>query len=313
MSSIEEAAMKKQKINSIELFRIFVVVCVFMRHFAPKPVSGLIINGSNIFFIIAGFFLYGVAEKVRESNLSIGDYIGRRFGRIAMPLFFALILAASIGMFSWTRLPVSLSMAPELLINMHPMGGTWYVFALFWAQILLFGILTKMQRDKALFVIGILGAAACYALVAGNGLESIDKASLGFANDGMLRGIFGASLGVLVGCAADRFNPTQIAGRKKAMVSAAELGLLALFVCNHLSGERTQIAELSDVIIFAWLLFMMAANRGYMAAILNRQNWLAKISRYVYPAYVLQYIMMNLTRAILHSHSLFWRPVEIIV
>jgi len=303
----------KNKLGSIEFFRIFLTVCVIWGHYAPDWLSETLLGSSNIFFIIAGYFLYFGAQKAAKDKSTIWGYAKKRYVRIMPPALFVIALALCFGMMDWGHLPAYLTMSANIWIGSKDVTPMWYPFALFWAQIAAILVLVHFPKKISLWMLAIVGALAGTALITAGMLHKPFTLMFGLVRSGFLRGVFGLVIGVMVAKATEVWRIPENTNRRQVF-GAAELALFAVFIVLYVGGfgRSNQPVLLGIMLIFAVLLFLLVQSAGAISQRLNKIGTLAKISVYAYPVFILQGVAFYPMRRMVESFSDWLRMITVL-
>ncbi|MCL2473618.1 MAG: acyltransferase [Alphaproteobacteria bacterium] len=287
----------QDKINSIQLLRVILTVLVILDHYAPSYVTQFLLPGSHLFFVIGGFFLYFVALRAKEHKTSIIQYMKKRWARIIPPAFAVLVIALFMGLLQIEDMPAYLTLTHQVVFDVTNVTPFWYISAFFWSQVIVFAILTAFRPTLALIILGTIGLISVIILFQHEALWVWQGHIFGFLNPGLLRGLFGLTLGVT---AAVIVQKRGIKSAKKPYLGVLEIALLIAFIASYMSGPyivwsgtNYQILLLTNVLIFVPLMILFVQSKGWISAFLNRQAVFEKIAIYAYPAFISQEVMVH--------------------
>lgn len=273
------------KLNSIEFFRVFLTVLIILYHYASF--KSIIMNGTDIFFIIGGFFLANAVARAKRNHTGTKQFFISRFWRLAPPVWFLTLAALTLGMLRLIDIPFFLTLTYIPFSGIKNLTPFWYVSAFFWGQVVLFWVLRYTKPRYSYPLIGLMAGAALTVLLKTKLLLNCCTQIYGFADAGFLRAILWLAVGVFVAniAAKVKLPNSKVSGAIEILL----LGLIGYIYFGSFYGNTPVV--LTMLALFAILLVFMARSQGFFTKWLNRQEVFGKISEYAYPAFLSQHII----------------------
>lgn len=277
---------------------------VYLRLQSANAGAGIIVE---MFFIIAGFFLY---TSIRKGLPSTMEFVLSRFFRLWPVLFFSIVTAMLINKDLNYPSLLNAFFLQCIGISLDYKGITWYISSYFWSLIFYF-LLLKNIKERTLNVIIPVIVYFSYVINinftgGGFGRETI----WGFVSMGFLRGLGGIGMGYLIGKILDYIFSTKyyIFFRLKNRViseiifSVLELVLLGYIINYTVFARMEYNNKFVFVIFFSILLICFVLKKGIVSQLFE---WLGKsgLGRYGYSIYAMQQVSFYLLRKTLWLHQ----------
>lgn len=323
-----------QKIKNIEFFRfIFAIIIVYL-HFIRNLVkiypqiplwsslSDACIGGfcCDLFFIIAGFFLFFSLEKTQ----SIFDFILDKIKRLWPVLAFSYLTLSICALFKITKIHFS-----DMLLNLlflQSSGLTlrpgcniaaWFVSALFIVSVFYAFIAKSLKPKIAIFTISLCTYLSYSAIthatpITHEGVRSIYNFAL---NEGILRGLAGIGCGYLLAIFWKKLNekmPLILNGENKTnllmqtIVSVFEISLFALITYVLVFGSEFFQNKFVIVVLFLILFILLLLKKGILSKLLDN-NFSVFWGKYAYSIYLMQALYNCVAR------KYFWKNSVLII
>lgn len=306
-----------QKIRNIEALRfIFATVIVyyhilhdnlfkFYRDFEQLQVyrdlcldADLIVE---LFFIIAGFFLYKTYEKYKNDSFFVLGL--NKFFRL-WPVFafsilccYILHLCNFIG-FNGYREFLDLLLMQNNGISKNFAGINWFVSSLFWAFIFYFILLKNCSKNITNSIIAVITYFSYVGLVhLGFGRAVVND----FLSLGVLRGIAGLGLGYLLALFIENLSKIKINIKTPKILtyiiaSTVEIYCLGFLLYNFTAHRMSYRNPMIFVFVFSILLILFVQKKGLLSNLFDN-NISVFLGKYSYSIYIMQqvtfYLMQN--------------------
>ena len=197
---------KSRQFMNIEILRFLLVMFVILEHNAGSFINisqqdfyflDNFVNGgrSQLFFVIAGFFLFYSPKNLQTSPIF---FIKKRWLRLSGLVIFTTIVGLAMYNFNTAYNPIEDNLLTALLINLlkssdmqYLVGPAWYVNNLFFLSCIYYAIFKTLEKKYALLI--TVGLAAISLNLYARGI------SLGLAGWGNMPGsVFSLSVGILM-------------------------------------------------------------------------------------------------------------------
>lgn len=306
-----------QKIKNIEALRfIFAMVIVYYHilhdnlfklyeDFIPLQNFRSSCNDAHyiveLFFIIAGFFLYKTYEKYKDSSIFVLGL--NKFFRLWPVLAFSILccyilhLCNFIG-FNGYREFLDLLLMQNNGISKTYGGINWFVSSLFWAFIFYFILLKNCSRNFANSIIAVITYFSYVGLVhLGFGREVVND----FLSLGVLRGVAGLGLGYLLALFIENLSKIKINIKTPKILtyiiaSTVEIYCLGFLLYNFTAHRMSYRNPMIFVFVFSILLILFVQKKGLLSNLFDN-NISAFLGKYSYSIYVMQqvtfFVMQN--------------------
>ena len=293
---------KTREFKNVEILRFLLVSFVVLEHYGMNVVglggkyeffTNFISPGrSQLFFVIAGFFLF---YSPRQLTNSVSYFVVKRWLRLSSLVIFATLLAYVIFHFNFTYAPLANNLLNASLLNWlknddyNIVGAAWYVNSLFFLSVIYFVIFKVFEKKYALFIILLFSVISVnlYArgIILGNSViwQRIPGA------------VFSLSAGVFICEYYKTMSNRNVIKSKNISLSISLLELLLftyLFIglfCKNL-GIWLENNVLSGVIII--LLWLFLNHNGLLSRFFNK-SWAIYFGKYTYSIFIMSEVFLR--------------------
>lgn len=244
----------------------------------------------ELFFILAGFFLY---KRIIKTD-SVFDLIKKTYFRLLPAFLFIFVLCDIFGGASTTDLPSVLTLTAGSGIVKQATGwGDWYVSTYFWCFCLYSGLF-YFYRKQAVF--GTLILIYTSLSIKFHGQYVFQGAYSNIIPCDVIRGLYAMGMGIIAALLSEKvevvFNNNIF---KKLFFGVCEIVCL-IYVFNYVArGVNLSYFEVSAVFSILTVLFYNSA--GFLSTWLNRADKICCVSRYVYPVFLCHILSMLILHA----------------
>lgn len=289
---------KTRKFMNVEVLRFMLVMYVVLTHFATLfcKLGGkyelfynfLDYGRSQLFFVIAGFFLF---FSPRQLENSIAFFTIKRWLRLAGLVIFNTILCYVVLHFDFVRAPLEFNLLNATLINFinnndnNVVGVAWYVNSLFFLSVLYFAIYKTLPENYALLFTILITAVSANLYARGISLgNSVQWARLPGA-------VFSLSVGILLCRSYKAISNSEFICAKpdlktKFFISSIEiLCFILLFIGLYCKTLGLSLGNNILSAFIAVLFWLFLCNKGWLSQSLNK-SWAIYFGRYTYSIFL---------------------------
>lgn len=315
---------KTRNFMNVEILRFMLVMFVVMEHlsnlfFDNHSIlsnnylffNNFIYSGrSQLFFVIAGFFLFYSSKNLQNSVLF---FIKKRWLRMSSLVIFTTILAYAMHGFKTDVYPLEQNILTSLLANwITDMDGyliapAWYVNSLFFLSCIYFVIFKIFDKKYALFITLIVSAVAVnlYARQIGFGESRVWKNLPGAA--------FSLSIGILI---AELYkllksqkettvSDSKISKKEYLAYSITELFLFIVLIiglyCSRIGFNLGNNILSGSIALLLWFFIL---NKGFVSRFFNK-SWAIYFGKYTFSLFLTHWIILSMLPTIMKSHNAF--------
>jgi len=282
---------KKQRITGIEVLRIPLILIAFLGHwhFAPMALNAHL--ATNMFFIIAGFFMFKSLEK--NGN---GPAIKKLYFHIMPPVVVAGIVWDLLCHIPMTSMVHNMAQRLFLLdgtIGNVPLMGcpvAWFINVYFWAFVFWAGM--RKLWDKNFIIINAAIVFLGYIYLSQTGFQTaVGNPSFAFGgllNLPFIRGITFIGLGMLL-------SHIKLPIHSFITRSVLQCGALAYLIYVLFIGWAGDKTMLTFILAAGAILLLLVENNDLVSNTLNKtSNKITYLSRYTLYIYIFMIVGMNL-------------------
>lgn len=290
------------KIKNIEFFRFVFALVVCYYHLIINwakiyPENELFLhlkyvaNGGfcvDLFFIIAGYFLFFSLEKTQ----SVLDFTLHKIKRLFPPLAFSIITITCLKKVAFSKIALNLLFLQSTALSYQMVVNTaaWFVSALLIVSVFYAGVVKSFPKTQGLFFISIsCFLAYSYMLRAIGGVGELANF---FLMNGTIRGLAGTALGYLLaevllrkGQAISNFLSSSIFSR--CLTTMFEITASILIIYYVICGRDFVQSYILMVVLFVVLFVTLIYRQGYFSRILDN-NISAFLGKYAFSIYIMQ-------------------------
>lgn len=309
-----------QKIKNIEFFRFLFAIIICYHHmiinwnnmYHANPLFShlrhLSIGGFcvDLFFIIAGYFLY---YSISRSD-SVLDLAIRKFKRLFPVFAVAIICAALFTQIKWTELVLNLLFLQSTAIPLTRgiNVAAWFVSSLFLISIFYALIVKSFSKRQGLFFILICTFLA-YSYTAKHGGDVVALENF-FLTKGTIRGVAGMGLGYLLAEFLLR-KGEQIKNficsswLTKGIITIFEILATVFVIAYVIFGSVYVLNRFIVIIAFTLLFICLILKCGYFSRFLENDISVF-LGKYAYSIYLMQAVYNA------YARKNFWKNYEIL-
>lgn len=302
------------KFKNIEIFRFIFALIVCYHHMIINWGRGLYPDIDTItkyysislgevcvdlFFIIAGYFLFFSLEK----SQSILDFAIKRIKRIFPVLFVSIFLVCLLNktiLTKWIQLFLdsiflqSTAFTPEKSISV----AAWFVSSLFLVSIFYTAIVKILKKREALFLISICTFLAySYCIPNGGNVEEMVNFCLTY---GTIRGFAGIGLGYLLAefLIRKKKEITNFLGSsiiKQIFTTIIEISTTVCILWYTIFGATYKEHKIICIILFIVLFSCLILKQGWFSKLLDN-NISVFLGKYAFSIYLMQTVYNTYAR-----------------
>ena len=304
---------------NIEVLRFLLVMFVILEHSAGVFINishnyffyldNFIFGGrSQLFFVIAGFFLFYNPKNLQSEPLF---FIKKRWLRLSGLVIFSTILGYALLNFNTAYNPIEDNLLTALLINLlkssdihYIVDPAWYVNNLFFLSCIYYVIFKTLEKKYALLLTVLIAAFSLNLYARGIHLGE----GLGWGN--MPGSVFSLSVGIIMAEAFKQIsfiytdkNKTQ--GISYFIISAFETFVFTVLVIG-LYGKHLGLNLGNNVMsgTIALMLWLFLVKRGFISNFFNKK-WAIYFGKYTYSIFVTHAIILLISKSFVNSHTEF--------
>ena len=310
---------KSRQFMNIEILRFLLVMFVILEHSAGSFINisqqeffylDNFVNGgrSQLFFVIAGFFLFYSPKNLQSEALF---FIKKRWLRLSGLVIFTTIVGLALFNFNTAYHPIEDNLLASLLISVlkssdtyYLVGPAWYVNNLFFLSCIYYAIFKTLEKKYALLLTVIIASFSLNLYARGIPLGT------GLCWKNMPGAVFSLSIGILM---AEAFKQISLNASEQIIkkgisyyaVSAFEIfifiSLLIGLYWKHL-GFNLGNNVMSGTI--ALLLWMFLIKKGFLSNFFNK-SWAIYFGKYTYSIFLTHNVILWISGSFINSHPDF--------
>ena len=285
----------------------------------------------DFFFALSGFIILQTYGARLQAGFGIARFMALRFGRLVPLHLFMLALffiyecawAVFLGSFSDDPRPafegptsieslaanVALLNAVGLFEDLTWNTPSWSIGAEFYTY-LVFGLIIVLFKSRAplgCLIAGMCGFLAMMWIRTDTTALMDDGFTMdGFTGDGMVRCIYGFSLGALLSFTYERMH--SFFGSAVITFSIIEIATVAVCL-GFVIGAGDNAYSFAAPVVFAGAVYVFAQEKGVVSALLSWPwfAWLGTLSYSIYMVHI--FVILLLTNAISAAEKLFRIPL----
>lgn len=318
---------KSRQFMNIEILRFLLVMFVILEHNAGSFINisqqdfyflDNFVNGgrSQLFFVIAGFFLFYSPKNLQTSPIF---FIKKRWLRLSGLVIFTTIVGLAMYNFNTASNPIEDNLLTALLINLlkssdiqYLVGPAWYVNNLFFLSCIYYAIFKTLEKKYALLI--TVGLAAISLNLYARGI------SLGLAGWGNMPGsVFSISVGILMAEAFKQISSNVLVQNEKQQgISYIAYSVFEIFIFvslliglygKHLGFNLGNNVMSGSIALMLWLFLI---KKGVLSNFFNK-SWAIYFGKYTYSIYVTHVIVLWMSGSFINSHAEFCIQHNILV
>lgn len=318
---------KSRQFMNIEILRFLLVMFVILEHNAGSFINisqqdfyflDNFVNGgrSQLFFVIAGFFLFYSPKNLQTSPIF---FIKKRWLRLSGLVIFTTIVGLAMYNFNTASNPIEDNLLTALLINLlkssdiqYLVGPAWYVNNLFFLSCIYYAIFKTLEKKYALLI--TVGLAAISLNLYARGI------SLGLAGWGNMPGsVFSLSVGILMAEAFKQISSNVLVQDEKQQgISYIAYSVFEIFIFvslliglygKHLGFNLGNNVMSGSIALMLWLFLI---KKGVLSNFFNK-SWAIYFGKYTYSIYVTHVIVLWMSGSFINSHAEFCIQHNILV
>lgn len=318
---------KSRQFMNIEILRFLLVMFVILEHNAGSFINisqqdfyflDNFVNGgrSQLFFVIAGFFLFYSPKNLQTSPIF---FIKKRWLRLSGLVIFTTIVGLAMYNFNTASNPIEDNLLTALLINLlkssdiqYLVGPAWYVNNLFFLSCIYYAIFKTLEKKYALLI--TVGLAAISLNLYARGI------SLGLAGWGNMPGsVFSLSVGILMAEAFKQISSNVLVQNEKQQgISYIAYSVFEIFIFvslliglygKHLGFNLGNNVMSGSIALMLWLFLI---KKGVLSNFFNK-SWAIYFGKYTYSIYVTHVIVLWMSGSFINSHAEFCIQHNILV
>lgn len=318
---------KSRQFMNIEILRFLLVMFVILEHNAGSFINisqqdfyflDNFVNGgrSQLFFVIAGFFLFYSPKNLQTSPIF---FIKKRWLRLSGLVIFTTIVGLAMYNFNTASNPIEDNLLTALLINLLKssdiqclVGPAWYVNNLFFLSCIYYAIFKTLEKKYALLI--TVGLAAISLNLYARGI------SLGLAGWGNMPGsVFSLSVGILMAEAFKQISSNVLVQNEKQQgISYIAYSVFEIFIFvslliglygKHLGFNLGNNVMSGSIALMLWLFLI---KKGVLSNFFNK-SWAIYFGKYTYSIYVTHVIVLWMSGSFINSHAEFCIQHNILV
>ena len=318
---------KSRQFMNIEILRFLLVMFVILEHNAGSFINisqqdfyflDNFVNGgrSQLFFVIAGFFLFYSPKNLQTSPIF---FIKKRWLRLSGLVIFTTIVGLAMYNFNTAYNPIEDNLLTALLINLlkssdmqYLVGPAWYVNNLFFLSCIYYAIFKTLEKKYALLI--TVGLAAISLNLYARGI------SLGLAGWGNMPGsVFSLSVGILMAEAFKQISSNVLMQDEKQQgISYIAYSVFEIFIFvslliglygKHLGFNLGNNVMSGSIALMLWLFLI---KKGVLSNFFNK-SWAIYFGKYTYSIYVTHVLVLWMSGSFINSHEEFCIQHNILV
>lgn len=252
----------------------------------------------EMFFIIAGFFLFFSAKK----NIDFKEFALNKFVRLWCVPAFAIFCIWILSLFHWTPyhkyaniLHLFLLKNTGMTLCLADNGSAWFISVLFWVSLFYFYLIKNFERKYVNLTIALITFFSFVLLVNGNSGAFYNHYKMlnNFFNVGMLRGLAEMGIGYFIALFYENYKPAGESKITFVLVSALEIYLFG-FIINNLLFRNIKFANDMIFVIFMSALFILFLLRKGILSKLTDNKLFYKLGTYTFSMYVMQEVVFRI-------------------
>jgi len=277
----------KERLNSIEFFRVFFILCVIVGHCIERYYTPFKYGLTNtrfcceLFFMISGFFLYRkIASDDRESCFRVAK---KMYARLVPAYFFLVFLCLCFGLMKTTRLPTVFTLTSGLSLSYEAVGwGDWFIGTYFWSLLFFVGILSYFRKCSVWLTCLIIYIA--FSLKMHTPYPGWGTHLHFFIGSEFVRGIYSVGMGILFGYFNEvvHFPKTK---KVRFLFSVGEIYCIVSLLKYILNTSSQTFLELETM--FGFLLISASCSQGVICSALNKCSLGGVLSKYCYSVFMM--------------------------
>lgn len=310
-----------QNLNNINFLRIIFTCIIIIFHLLCQPntlyalypniyehlhhTSSLAYLSVEMFFIIAGFFLYHSAKK----NINIKHFFINKWIRLWCVPAFAIFSIWILSLFNITCynkyaniLHLFMLKNTGLTLCLADNGTTWFVSVLFWVSIFYFYLIKNFDKKYVDLIIALIIFCSFSLLVnakKGHFIAHYDMITPIF-NVGMLRGLAEIGVGYFIAKITKNyviekrpFLSFNFKNKSFWICSVLEIYLLLFVVQRFLIKFGDYTNDLFWVIILSLIFVLFLLKKGVIS-ILTENKIFYNLGKYTFSIYVMQEVVYRI-------------------
>lgn len=314
--------MQIQKHQNIEFLRFIMSIIIVYFHMIGSNISkyvsnpiynelGKLCNNSylcvEMFFIIAGFFLYKSSQK----EISFSKFTIDKIARLWPMLFASIVITLIFKIFHFNNangytLFINSFFLQSIGVSLDYKGINWFISPFFWVMLFYFYLAKNYKEKNVLLAISLLVYFSLVGLInrfnGGFGRETFEI----FFNGGVCRALSHIGIGFLIGKALSNieFKKTTKKDLSFFIISLIEITICGFILYHFLAHPITYSNKLIFSIIFCILFICFIAKKGIISQLLEN-NVSQFLGKYSYSLYVMQQCLFWLLGATLWKSKTF--------
>ena len=252
----------------------------------------------EMFFIIAGFFLFFSAQK----NIDFKDFALNKLVRLWCVPAFAIFCIWILSLFHWTTyhkyaniLHLFMLKNTGMTLCLADNGTAWFVSVLFWVSLFYCYLIKNFKRKYVNLTIALITFFSFILLINGNAghFNQHYKMVNSFFNIGMLRGLAEMGLGYFIALFYENYKPGVESKITFVLISALEIYLFG-FIINNLLFRNINFTNDMIFIIFMSILFILFLLKKGILSKLTDNEFFYKLGTYTFSMYVMQEVVFRI-------------------
>lgn len=289
-------APKSKRIYSVEFLRIWFILCVIVYHIykVSPQIEGDLLQlfhssgmrlgtATDLFFVIAGFFLY---RRIAQGTSGAGEMIKKIYLRLLPVTLFALIICLALGRIKMSNIPFSIAQinGTGTWVGLVLGRGDWFIGVYFWTSCLFIGLFQTKFRWLGLGIITYLSLLMLFrnSVIPPKQFALTNALYYGVISYGLICGISCMGIGMFSAYVAD--NVARIPKWPIRIIFTIFEIYCLLNIYKYLFDIKAcQFSRFNMLLLMGGFMISMVHSWGYISTILNKASAIQYASRYTLP------------------------------